>query len=741
MKEPIEVKKEDLDMDLDFFKQEMDALDTKTLFKQEPFFNNHAPISDTPKQELPPNTKNTGINVKTELSVEDIKMTDDSDIDIESSTPEIVKQEAMELSPFLESNTKSQADIGSASILNAAKPKVFDINIKGEIISRRPTAESTNHLAKIFQKSGREYFYQCHFCTELKTTLLELLDHQSQVHKYTYRSRTYQNLELEPDIEDPNFYCKVCETTYPSITLFKKHLRMIHFIINKTARAPPTITPLGAIRTEKAFVVPDRDDPNNYCRACKKHYINQSRYHAHLAKFHDMPKFSRKEDVLPDIFDPNFYCRSCERSLSTKFAFRHHCLRLHNMTIPNEKDLPNVHDPAFHCKPCDNTFENKDTYWQHCREAHLITHFEEEVPKPFCDICNRKYANEYRFKRHKRLVHGDIFPSTTIRTPKLKNNLPPDINDPNSYCRSCDKKLSCKAVYQVHLAVYHDIYLPRKRSGAATGEGNSSKVIKKFHCVSCDKWFPTTPKYREHLELQHHVEGAATESKAHLPAYLPDPEDPNFYCRTCGKTKPTLENFRKHLKNIHHMKLAPLKQKRKKVHYVHSSEDDSTNEAPPQKPKFFHTCQVCGKKMKSKRRLIYHKKVIHRIERWIDSQDFSKQHAEVNPHKCDTCDISFGNPISLEHHVQEVHPIVSSPKEEQVDQGNELSVAQSAEEIGNSESIRSNHTPEAEDDNNNSDTDNDDDDHSRSVDDDLSQTLKDIGKAVDCAYEAMEGIE
>jgi len=84
---------------------------------------------------------------------------------------------------------------------------------------------------------------------------------------------------------------------------------------------------------------------------------------------------------------------------------------------------------------------------------------------------------------------------------------------------------------------------------------------------------------------------------------------------------------------------------------------------------------------------------------------------------------------------------VSSPKEEQVDQGNELSVAQSAEEIGNSESIRSNHTPEAEDDNNNSDTDNDDDDHSRSVDDDLSQTLKDIGKAVDCAYEAMEGIE
>lgn len=146
MKELIEVKKEELDMDLDSFKQEIDALDTKTLLKQEPFFSNHAPISDTPKQELLPNTKNTAIDVKAELSVEDIKMTDDSDIDIESSTPEIVKQEAMELSPFLESNTKSQADIGSASILNAAKPNVFDINIKREIISRRPTAESTNHL-------------------------------------------------------------------------------------------------------------------------------------------------------------------------------------------------------------------------------------------------------------------------------------------------------------------------------------------------------------------------------------------------------------------------------------------------------------------------------------------------------------------------------------------------------------------------------------------------------------------
>lgn len=146
MKEPIEVKKEDLGMDLNFFKQEMDVLDTKTLLKQEPFYSNHAPINDTPKQELRPNTKNTSINVKKESSVEDIKMTDDSDIDIESVTPEIVKQEAMELSPFLESNTKSQADIGSASIHNAAKPKVFDINIKREIISRRPTAESTNHL-------------------------------------------------------------------------------------------------------------------------------------------------------------------------------------------------------------------------------------------------------------------------------------------------------------------------------------------------------------------------------------------------------------------------------------------------------------------------------------------------------------------------------------------------------------------------------------------------------------------
>lgn len=448
--------------------------------------------------------------------------------------------------------------------------------------------------------------------------------------------------------------------------MFKKHFRLIHFMITKTTRSPPTITPLQAIKAEKESVVPDRNDPNNYCRACKRSYMNQHRYYAHLAKFHGMPKFSKKQDVLPDIFDPNFYCRSCERGLSTKSRFQKHCLRWHNIIVPNEKDLPNVHDPAFHCKPCDNTFKDKDAFWQHCRQVHLITNFKEAGPKPVCDICNRTYASEFRYKRHRRVVHGEIFPFTTTRTPKLVNDLPPDTDDPNHYCRACDKKLACRAGFRTHLAAYHDIFLPVKKfkpgSAAKRAAGKPFlKNDKKYHCLICDNGYPTTIKYREHLELIHHVQGAASESRAHIPSYLPDPDDPNLHCRTCGKTKPTLERYRIHLRNIHHMELPKLKRKRA-LHYVNSSDEDSAEAPSPPKTAFsFHVCPVCGKRMKSKRRFAFHTKSAHKAR--VDKQDVASPNApQIDSGSvdfmCIACEANFENAADLEHHVQEAHSMV-----------------------------------------------------------------------------------
>ncbi|GAN03311.1 hypothetical protein MAM1_0038d02764 [Mucor ambiguus] len=664
MKARFKVEKEDPAMDAPLLKLEMDTPDTTTHLKQEPHFRNHAIAIDAPKQELKPDI----IQVKIEASYQDVKMADDSDSDMSESTiPDAVKQEVMEMSPSLELDIKShQTGIGDASLLhNVAKQPT---------ISPKPIAKSTNALAcpgtsKAFEKSGRDYFYQCHLCSALKTTLLDLLNHLKRAHRFTYRSRTYKHLKLEPDLQDPNFYCRVCETTYPSYYLFNKHLRIVHYIITKTTRSPPTITSLQAIKKEKEHPEPEYNDPNNYCRTCKRSYGNKHRYHAHLVNFHGLPRFGRKKDVLPDIFDPNYYCRSCERSLSTRAIFQQHCLRWHNITVPNKKDLPNIHDPTFRCKPCDNTFENKDTFWQHCREVHLITDFKEEGPKPVCDSCNRSYANESRYKRHRRLVHGETFSFTITRKPKLVNDLPPDMNDPNFYCRACDKKLSCKAGFRTHLAVYHNMFLPvKKLKSPSEATTQPDQTNYKYYCLSCDNRYPTTTKYREHLELIHHVQGAASETKAHIPLYLPDPDDPNFYCRTCGKTKPTLLIYRTHLRNIHHMRLPKLKRTKKQ----HSSDGENSAAAIPPPPKrTFFVCPVCGKRMKSERKFAYHSKTHERLTKRQD---------------------------------------VGNPDVPQVD-------------TGSSGVENSTHTPEAT-------AVNDTDDQPDAVDDDLSKTLDDIDQAM-----------
>ncbi|KAI8637886.1 hypothetical protein BD408DRAFT_447241 [Parasitella parasitica] len=177
--------------------------------------------------------------------------------------------------------------------------------------------ENRKPLAMMFKKSGREYFYQCHLCTELKTSLIELLDHHRCDHAYT----------------------NVCETTYPTPLLFKKHLRIVHFIVGKTARTLTT-TP----------------DPNDFCRVCNKSYLNRQQYFNHLFKFHGMRVSTkiRQLDVLPDLFDAGFDCRACERKLASKYSYAKHCKKIHKMDVSQL-----LYGPNSLYKTCGELFQDK----------------------------------------------------------------------------------------------------------------------------------------------------------------------------------------------------------------------------------------------------------------------------------------------------------------------------------------------------------------------------------------------
>jgi hypothetical protein len=125
------------------------------------------------------------------------------------------------------------------------------------------------------------------------------------------------DLSILPDTDDPNFYCKVCKKTYNDKTAYRSHIRRVHEIKFYTQRKLPKYDPLMA-------EVDINDSKNKYCVICKLTFKEQGRYTAHMKSYNNRrfmaPTRGRSRidlDVTPDIDDPNNYCKSCDFSFAS----------------------------------------------------------------------------------------------------------------------------------------------------------------------------------------------------------------------------------------------------------------------------------------------------------------------------------------------------------------------------------------------------------------------------------------
>lgn len=158
--------------------------------------------------------------------------------------------------------------------------------------------------------------------------------------EYTYNSKTLYHRHCKdmhlmkpsierPDWNDPNFYCKICKSTHSSQGTYRKHCRYYH----PKYPNPTIINP---------DVLPDESDPNNYCKLCEKKYTGRCSYRRHLRFTHKMlgsPNFYKKpKDISPDINDRNNYCCSCDKTLSSKNAYKMHLLFIHSIGQPTKKE-------------------------------------------------------------------------------------------------------------------------------------------------------------------------------------------------------------------------------------------------------------------------------------------------------------------------------------------------------------------------------------------------------------------
>ncbi|KAL7313785.1 hypothetical protein PS15m_012358 [Mucor circinelloides] len=363
-----------------------------------------------------------------------------------------------------------------SSALNESN--AYNSNIKQE--------DTKNDNSLLQQDEGRGYFYRCDVCKKRMPNLKSVLQHRKSIHNVKPSShRIIKDVHTEPDIYDPNFYCKTCKMYYNSKLKYKAHLRTAHFMVLKAK---------SKYEVPQNAILPDPDDPNQYCRACDYTYSGKSHYKQHCRYKHGMTsvQFGFTKSKTDGIVDT--YCKICGVRLSSKQNYKQHLLVIHNvdwrLIHPKPKNImPDVDDPNFYCR-----------------------------------VCQRKSKNKRIFRAHLMNVHA-LYQSA----PK-KTILEPDTDDPNNNCRACQKNYSTKNSYRNHIRHVHQIALPLlRRNDNLRSLPNPNDPH--HYCSVCKRSWMKRTEYRSHCKKVHFM--ALDHHRISNPNAMIDINHPEHYCAQC----------------------------------------------------------------------------------------------------------------------------------------------------------------------------------------------------------------
>ncbi|KAL0146160.1 C2H2-type zinc finger transcription factor [Mucor lusitanicus] len=247
-----------------------------------------------------------------------------------------------------------------------------------------------------------------------------------------------------------------------------------------------------------------------------------------------MPKNLVKE---PDLNNPGFYCESCEKGYSNKHRYREHLRAAHFMVLKQfpkraaqKTDVaPDPNDPNFYCRACDFTYTQKDTYKSHCRYAHGLkpaesanqTSSSSKLTDSYCQTCDKRLSSIGSYRRHLFVVHE--IENKQIQQERIE--ILPNVDDPNFYCHSCEKKLGSKVSFITHLQLVHSIF----KSAPPQSELKPDIDDPNNHCRACRKGYPSKGIYRTHLRIVHQMVLSPLRYKF-SPKQLPDPYNRDTYC-------------------------------------------------------------------------------------------------------------------------------------------------------------------------------------------------------------------
>lgn len=438
------------------------------------------------------------------------------------------------------------------------------------------------------------------------------MDHLKLVHNFEFNGVSIKNIKLEPDVQDPNHYCRTCDREFKSRLGYRGHLRTVHFILLKAIDISPSDNTAST-------------DPNLYCNLCQTSYCNRSYLQHHIRSAHS--------DILPKPNNTDNYCISCKKSFKSELLYRKHCRRVHALK-PTTPSCPVKH----YCKICKITYKSKEIYEAHCNYHCRLTEPKSTIVNPEIVPNTANHNNDSKTCKYPQFTHK-MFGVFSFSEKPVETT--PDINDPNNYCCACDKTLSTKWGFRLHLQSIHSIKVPIKLCAKADNGFTVPNIDDpNNYCRVCNKTYQSRVNYRDHLRHKHKIIIRL------MRAYLdPSVTDFQFNCRVCKSSFSSVVIYRKHCVQYHGM---PPKTSA----FIIDAHDPNYN------------CAMCEIRFETKVQFIEHLKIFHR-ERKRDKQRFPNPDATIDMFDpnfyCAVCDRHLALRLSFVVHLENVHDLTVPP--------------------------------------------------------------------------------
>lgn len=382
-----------------------------------------------------------------------------------------------------------------------------------------------------------------HFPKRCKFRYHMLLHHNMKLSEPAPSTLSMVHPHLKPDPNDPNLHCAPCDKTFAASRNFQYHLKTIHEM--KLDNVPSHQQPRQVAKKASRFVNDDDDYyyySDMYCRKCKIPFVTAYNYRRHMDNNHSKAFGDKKsaftaaikapavitasKQVLPDKNDPDYYCKVCDLYKSSQKSYHYHLEQEHQMDVRQQRTtppavyndtttakrtkevvIPNKNDADFYCRACKLCYFNKERFHSHLESHHGMI-MNAAPPSP--PITPSPPPPQLKISSEDSTIFSTSSTATMTTAEKTSSSLlKPEINSRDLYCRVCEKDFPKEKVYRSHLKSTHGMSLaPTKESKETMASVFRRYRIPNphdpnFYCCCCKKVYDNKAIYHQHLKMVH----------------------------------------------------------------------------------------------------------------------------------------------------------------------------------------------------------------------------------------------